>query len=440
MTIPYVPAGGALESAAQNALIDQSNGYGPLLDAHGNRLDDLEAAPPPAIDDLTDVTITTPVTGQAVIRNASGWVNGLPTPASHTHAQSDITGLSTSLAGKADATHTHAQSDVTGLSTTLAGKADTTTTDALDTRIDALETAPAPALGDLPDVDTAGAVSGQVLKYTGTGWAPGTDNTGGGEGGGATTLDELTDVSTTGATNGQVLGYSAGAWSPVTPTPAAHTHAISDVTGLQAALDAKATTSSVTTLTGRVTTLESAAASLTPTTASDTALYGDVISSHQRSDCQWGESVSNGFMTAVATRSTKTFTASEMRFCVTSAAAGGTGTFDVKVYTGSSLAALTERVFRFGVEHVNATGVKHISIGSLAITEGQYVALCLIVTGWTTSPRLSSTTTGTGAQLLIGEQPYSVYQGGQTFPPPASLNMTSGVWTRAKQLFWFALA
>jgi hypothetical protein len=34
-------------------------------------------------------------------------------------------------------------------------------------------------LGSLADVDTSGAGDGQVLKYDGTSWAPGTDNTGG---------------------------------------------------------------------------------------------------------------------------------------------------------------------------------------------------------------------------------------------------------------------
>lgn len=42
----------------------------------------------------------------------------------HTHAQSDITGLSTALGNKADKTHTHTQAQVTGLSTALSGKAD----------------------------------------------------------------------------------------------------------------------------------------------------------------------------------------------------------------------------------------------------------------------------------------------------------------------------
>lgn len=44
-------------------------------------------------------------------------------PASHTHAQSDITGLPAALNGKANANHTHSMDDVTGLATALSGKA-----------------------------------------------------------------------------------------------------------------------------------------------------------------------------------------------------------------------------------------------------------------------------------------------------------------------------
>src|SRR5699024_2794787 len=44
---------------------------------------------------------------------------------SHTHAQSDITGLTTALNGKAAKTHTHTKSQVTGLDTALNGKSDT---------------------------------------------------------------------------------------------------------------------------------------------------------------------------------------------------------------------------------------------------------------------------------------------------------------------------
>jgi hypothetical protein len=42
---------------------------------------------------------------------------------SHTHAQSDVTGLTTALSGKANASHTHSVANVTGLQTELDGKA-----------------------------------------------------------------------------------------------------------------------------------------------------------------------------------------------------------------------------------------------------------------------------------------------------------------------------
>jgi hypothetical protein len=41
----------------------------------------------------------------------------------HTHAEADVTGLATDLAGKAPLSHTHAEADITGLVTDLAGKA-----------------------------------------------------------------------------------------------------------------------------------------------------------------------------------------------------------------------------------------------------------------------------------------------------------------------------
>jgi len=49
---------------------------------------------------------------------------------SHTHAQSEVTGLEAALAGKAATSHTHAQSEVTGLEAALAGKAATSHTHA----------------------------------------------------------------------------------------------------------------------------------------------------------------------------------------------------------------------------------------------------------------------------------------------------------------------
>ena len=45
------------------------------------------------------------------------------TPSSHTHAQSEISGLSSALSAKANSSHSHAQSDISGLTTALNNKA-----------------------------------------------------------------------------------------------------------------------------------------------------------------------------------------------------------------------------------------------------------------------------------------------------------------------------
>jgi hypothetical protein len=54
---------------------------------------------------------------------ASDRVNVTIALGAHTHAQADVTSLTTDLAGKAPLSHTHAEADVTGLVTDLAGKA-----------------------------------------------------------------------------------------------------------------------------------------------------------------------------------------------------------------------------------------------------------------------------------------------------------------------------
>lgn len=70
------------------------------------------------------------ITGLATVAT-SGSYNDLSdkpttmTPAAHAHAQSDVTGLTAALSGKANTSHTHAQADVTGLETALSGKANT---------------------------------------------------------------------------------------------------------------------------------------------------------------------------------------------------------------------------------------------------------------------------------------------------------------------------
>ena len=68
----------------------------------------------------TKSDIDTSLDGKA---DANHTHSGMYAPASHNHAQSDITGLDDALSGKAPVSHSHAQSDVIGLEDALSGKA-----------------------------------------------------------------------------------------------------------------------------------------------------------------------------------------------------------------------------------------------------------------------------------------------------------------------------
>src|SRR5690606_37355063 len=91
--------------------------------------------------DLAASSITTTELGYLddVTSNIQTQLDG-KAASSHSHAISDVTGLSAALAGKADSVHSHSISDVTGLSTALAGKADANHTHDIE-GIDGLEDA-----------------------------------------------------------------------------------------------------------------------------------------------------------------------------------------------------------------------------------------------------------------------------------------------------------
>ena len=131
--------------------------------------------------------------------------------ASHTHAQSEITGLATALSGKANATHTHADyvttDDFSALETTVSGKANASHTHsqyANATDVEALET------------EVAGKAD---ASHTHTQYAAANH----------THSDYVTNDTYTDGMDGKAN--------------ATHTHAQSDITGLATALSGKANTS-----------------------------------------------------------------------------------------------------------------------------------------------------------------------------------------------------
>ncbi|GAB3494113.1 hypothetical protein [Amycolatopsis cihanbeyliensis] len=171
--------------------------------------------------------------------------------------------------------------------------------------------------------------------------------------------------------------------------------------------------------------------------ATDTTLYGDQISTLRRVEAIWGETLSPGYLTAWAMISPKTLTASVLTFCVFTAHSG-LATFDFGIYTGPDLTTLTQRASTFSLDWIATPGVKSWTLPNpITLTKGEAVAMCGVTTGSGTAPRLASTTPG--GSTLINETPYSVYQGGQSYPLPETLNLHHTRWTRANQKFWFAL-
>lgn len=112
-------AGKAAASHTHGAVTASANGM--MIAADKTKLDGIAAgANKTVVDSALSSTSTNPVQNKVIDNALYGKAN-----ASHTHAQNDITGLTSALSGKANTSHTHAQSNVTGLIDALAGKAAT---------------------------------------------------------------------------------------------------------------------------------------------------------------------------------------------------------------------------------------------------------------------------------------------------------------------------
>lgn len=130
-----------------------------------------------SLNELSDVTITTPAINQVLKYNGSTFVNSVI-------AYGDVSG-----------TPTLSPVATSGDYDSLTNKPNIPT-----------------SISDLSDVSTSGIVSGQVLQWNGSSFVPATVSGGGGSG--ASSLAELSDVDTTGASNGDVLAYNGTNWLP----------------------------------------------------------------------------------------------------------------------------------------------------------------------------------------------------------------------------------
>lgn len=148
---------------------------------------------------------------------------------SHTHAISEVSGLQGALDGKASTSHSHAIADVTGLQTELNARAPLASPGFTGT-----PTAPTAAGGTNTTQLATTAFVQSALAGLGAGDMA------------KSTYDSDNDGKVDAAETADSVPWTGITGKPSSFTPATHSHAISQVTGLQSALDAKATLASPT--------------------------------------------------------------------------------------------------------------------------------------------------------------------------------------------------
>lgn len=169
------------------------------------------------------------------------------TPKAHTHVIADVNGLQTALDGKVDDTEIADMETRAHAAETYQAKGDYATKTELAAKADAT------AIADMLTKTEAGETYQPKGEYATTAQIA--------------DMETKTDAAAAYATKGELAAkqdaatafdgkYTSLTEVPSQFTPAAHTHVIADVTGLQGALDAKADTSAIPTIPGNATTSE----------------------------------------------------------------------------------------------------------------------------------------------------------------------------------------
>lgn len=151
----------SLDAKQETSEKGAANGYAGL-DATGKvPSSQLPATGATNLDDLTDVSITSPASGQVLRHNGTSFVNATLSPsdvgaaaASHSHPISDVTNLQTSLDAKQATSQKNAANGYAGLD---AGS-----------KLVASQMSEVMPLNGLSDVAISGPATGQTVRYNGT--------------------------------------------------------------------------------------------------------------------------------------------------------------------------------------------------------------------------------------------------------------------------------
>jgi hypothetical protein len=163
---------------------------------------------PLALADLSNVSSTSPTTGQVLKWSGSQWEPGADNSGS---SGVTYTVSAETVSDGANLTLTGSDSSTDAVKIAAGSNVTVTRTDANTITIGSTASGGATSLDGLSDVVIQGTpTTGQVLKFNGANWVNDTDATS--EGGGASNLDGLSDVVLSTPTVGQVLKYNGTNW------------------------------------------------------------------------------------------------------------------------------------------------------------------------------------------------------------------------------------